>query len=315
MTDCNISIIIPFLNEADSINNLVNELNTINKNINLSLEVIFVDDGSIDQSVELLKNHSQINFKSQVIKLSKNYGSHAALRAGISIAKSDYIGFLYADLQDPVDLIKKMYDQALNSNSNIVWATRNSTDNNYIETLFSRLYAHLMKKFVSKSFPSKGFDIVLFDQKVQKCLNENLEANSSIFLQILTLGFKQTSISYDKKSRKKGESKWTLSKKIKLTLDSFLAFSYFPIKAVTIIGITFFLIGLAWTSYLVIRTILYNDLELGWPSLISILLLGFGITNISLGVLAEYLWRTLDASRKRPIFIIDEINQLNQQHG
>jgi dolichol-phosphate mannosyltransferase len=143
-------------------------------------------------------------------------------------------------------------------------------------------------------------------------LNTNIEANSSIFLQILTLGYKQTTIEYDKKIRAKGKSKWTLSKKIKLFIDSFVAFSYAPIRFVTVIGILLFFTGIIWSTYLIIRKLTYNDLESGWPALVSILLMGFGITNISLGIIAEYLWRTLDASRKRPVFIIDNIIELKK---
>ena len=168
-----------------------------------------------------------------------------------------------------------------------------------------------MKKYAIASYPEKGFDIVMFNKKVQLCLNQTIESNSSVFLQILILGFKQSSISYKKESRKKGKSKWTLSKKIKLLVDSFIAFSYAPIRFVTLIGTTLFIIGLIWTGYIITRKLVYNDLEEGWPALISILTIGFGITNISLGIIAEYLWRTLDSARKRPVFIINEITDLS----
>jgi len=98
-----------------------------------------------------------------------------------------------------------------------------------------------------------------------------------------------------------------LSKKIKLLIDSFVAFSFAPIRLVSIVGIAFFIAGILWTAYIIFRKIVFNDLESGWPALVSILMVGFGITNISLGIIAEYLWRTLDASRKRPVFVIDEI--------
>ena len=167
-----------------------------------------------------------------------------------------------------------------------------------------------MKKYVSTSYPEKGFDIVMFSNKVASVINQNIEANSSIFLQILTLGFQQDFIFYDKQPRENGASKWTLSKKIKLFIDSFIAFSYAPIRFVTIIGITLFISGIGFSLYLLTRKILFNDLVSGWTMLISILTIGFGITNISLGIIAEYLWRTFDSSRKRPVFIIDDIIDL-----
>ena len=180
------------------------------------------------------------------------------------------------------------------------------------EKMFSKFYAYLMKKFAFKNFPEKGFDIVMFNKKVAAEVNRNVEANSSIFLQILGMGFRQTNITYKKRERKTGVSKWTLSKKIKLFIDSFVAFSYAPIRFVTIVGIIFFFVGIFWTGYIIVRKFVFQDLAAGWPALMSILMIGFGITNISLGIIAEYLWRTLDASRKRQVFIIDEIKELNK---
>lgn len=306
-----ISIIIPFLNEEENIVSLVEKLSDyFEKETNFEAEVIFVNDGSTDNSKNLLVEQNHKNYSSKMISFSKNFGSHAALRAGILNSSGDYITFMYADLQDPIQLISQLYDKIEQGNKEIIWATRNTTNNGFFESSFSKIYSRLMKKYVSSSYPEKGFDIVLFSKKVAKVINENIEANSSIFLQILTLGFQQDFIFYDKQPREKGVSKWTLSKKIKLFIDSFIAFSYAPIRFVTIIGISLFISGIGFSLYLFIRKLLYNDLVSGWTMLISILTIGFGITNISLGIIAEYLWRTFDSSRKRPVFIIDDIIDL-----
>ncbi|HEY8933801.1 MAG TPA: glycosyltransferase [Cyclobacteriaceae bacterium] len=307
-----ISIIIPFLNEAENIRTLTDKLdNYCRANQSSSFEIIFVDDGSSDDSVSLLKNSKIESATTKIIKLSKNFGSHAALRAGILHATGDYITFMYADLQDPLELIGNLHQKCLNGNE-IVWATRSETQAGLVERLFSSGYAAMMRKFAVPAFPAKGFDIVMFGKKTQLNLNQNIEANSSIFLQILTLGFKQDTIFYVKDQRKFGKSKWTLSKKIKLFIDSFIAFSFAPIRLVTIIGTILFICGSLFSVYLVLRKLMFNDLEQGWAALISILMIGFGITNISLGIIAEYLWRTLDASRKRPVFVIDEIIDLKK---
>lgn len=306
-----ISVIIPFLNEEENIVSLVTNLSSYFEiETRFSVEVIFVNDGSTDSSKKLLLEQNHKNYSSKIISFSKNFGSHAALRAGILNATGDFITFMYADLQDPLQLISQLYDKIEESNKEVIWATRNSTNNSFLESFFSKFYSILMKKYVSKSFPPKGFDIVMFSQKVSKIINQNIESNSSVFLQILTLGFNQSEILYDKKERKNGSSKWTLNKKIKMFVDSFVAFSYAPIRLVSITGFLFFFTGILWTFYIILRKLMINDLSEGWPALTSILLLGFGITNISLGIIAEYLWRTLDEARKRPVFIIDEIIKL-----
>jgi glycosyltransferase involved in cell wall biosynthesis len=306
----NVSVIIPIYNEYEGIPYLTENLNTFfGQHPHLKPEVIFVNDGSKDGSVERLLDMKHESYRARVISLSRNYGSHAALRAGISIATGELVCFNYADLQDPLELILQMEEKTKEGND-IIWAHRESTIVTLGEKTFSSIYAYLMKKFAFSNFPEKGFDIVMFNRKVANQVRENVEANSSIFLQILGMGFRQSSISYKKRERQTGVSKWTMSKKIKLFIDSFVAFSYAPIRMVTIIGFSMFFIGLLWTIYIVTRKLLYHDLASGWPALISILTIGFGITNISLGIIAEYLWRTLDASRKRPVFIIDKIVEL-----
>jgi polyisoprenyl-phosphate glycosyltransferase len=306
-----ITVIIPFLNEEDNIERLGTELNKFTaEKPHLRFEIILVNDGSTDSSVEMIRK-TKFPSLTKVISFSQNYGSHAALRAGIMHARGKYITFLYADLQDPIENIAVMYDKEMEGND-IVWANRAGTQNSFFERQFSKFYSRLMKKYVNKRYPTKGFDVVLFNRKVAEAVNRNLEGNSSVFLQILNLGFRQDFVEYQKAARKAGKSKWTLSKKIKLLIDSFVAFSFAPIRMVSFIGILFFLIGILWTGYIVARELLFNDLESGWPALMSILMIGFGITNISLGIIAEYLWRTLDASRKRPVFIVDEIIELDQ---
>lgn len=311
MTKNRISVIIPLLNESLNIDYLVGELNRTYSNVgNVDVEIIFVDDGSSDDSFEKLKSSSFGNYGVFLIKLSKNYGSHAAIRAGNQVAKGDYITFQGADLQDTVDLPLLLY-QKISEGFDLVWAIRRTTKVGFLEKLFSGFYAALIKKYAFRNYPQKGIDICMYNKKIQYQLNQNIESNSSLQLQILSFGYKEAYVEYDKLERLHGRSKWTLSKKIKLLIDSFVAFSYAPIRFVTILGFSFFIIGSSWMFYVLWRKIFVGDVNSGWPALISTLLIGFGVTNISLGIIAEYLWRTLDSSRKRPVFIIDKVIEIN----
>jgi len=307
-----ISIISPFLNESGNIGNYIDSLNNFFINKPYSGEVILVDDGSTDNSIELLQGLQFGNYDIKLLKLSKNFGAQAAVRAGIKHATGDYITFLPADLQDPLDLIDRSLEIVREKESDIVYAFRKTTNNSFFESVFSQFYAYMMKKFVNPKFPGKGFDIVFFNKKVKQNLDQNIELNSSIQLQILTLGYSSENVYYDKAERKVGKSKWIFAKKMKLFIDSFVAFSFAPIRLVSMVGIAFFIVGTAWTIYIILRKLIFDDLAAGWPALMSILMVGFGITNISLGIIAEYLWRTLDASRKRPLFIIDEVIELKK---
>jgi glycosyltransferase involved in cell wall biosynthesis len=306
-----ISVIIPFFNEEENIEQLLISLETFFSNTELiKCEVVFVDDGSTDNSVNVFLNNFIIkSFEAKLVKLSKNEGSHSAVRAGLIHATGDYAIFLPADLQDPLELILILSNK-INEGFDIVFASRKNSATGYLNSIFSKIYSNLMRKYVHENYPNNGFDVVFFNRKVIDKLNENIEANSSIMLQIMMLGFRQSYIPYKKEIRKRGVSKWTFSKKVKLFIDSFIAFSYVPIRFVTILGISLFISGIAFSVYLFIRKLLFNDLVSGWTMLITILTIGFGITNISLGIIAEYLWRTFDSSRKRPVFIIDDIIDL-----
>lgn len=304
-----ITIIIPFLNEEENIERLCSTLNDYLASLKpLTFEVIFIDDGSTDNSVNLLKQQAHSEYTAKIIKLSKNFGSLPALRAGIKKASGKYVTFQFADLQDPIELLPRLYKK-VQERSDIVWACRNHA--NKQNPFFSRMYARMMRKYAVPNFPDNGFDIAMFNEKVKEELNENIEKNSSIFLQMLSLGYQQDYIFYDKRDRVAGKSKWTFSRKMKLVVDSFVAFSYAPVRLVTIMGISFAALGFLWMLYIIIHELFIEDLPLGLPALLSVLLMGFGVTNISLGIIAEYLWRTLDASRKRKAFIIDQVFELN----
>jgi glycosyltransferase involved in cell wall biosynthesis len=301
-----ISVIIPFLNEEDNINDLCNTLEDYAKDKEFRLEIVFVDDGSIDRSVMLLKQYDFKYTKAKIITLSRNFGSHAAIRAGVLKSSSDICVFFSADLQEPVSLIGNVYEK-LKEGYDLVSIQKREVKVSFGEKLFSRAYAKLIRKYAVKNFPLGGLNNIMFNKKVKDVLNAYIESNSSIFLQIMNMGFKMSIVDMDYNSRNKGESKWTLDKKIKMFIDSFVAFSFFPIRMVSVLGIIMSLLGLLFSfGILVIKLFHIIPLALGYPTLITVILFGFGITNISLGIIAEYLWRAYDSARGRAVFIINE---------
>jgi len=302
-----ISVVIPFFNEEENIPSLVDELQKAAGNLrHVDLEVVFVDDGSKDGSLEHLKRRTAVFRSVRIVRLSRNFGSQAALRAGILYAKGSYVVFFPADMQYSFDLIAGLYEKC-REGYDLAIAERADTEDGWVERLTSWLYARLLRKFTLIDFPKKGFDVAMFNGKVQAELIRHIEANSSIGLQMLSLGFKRTTVPCYRTQRRSGRSKWTLRKKIKLFIDSFVAFTNAPIRFISIAGIFITIIGLFWAIFVLGRSLFFHGLSPREPILIPFLLLGFGLTNVSLGIIAEYLWRTLDESRKRPVFVIDEI--------
>lgn len=309
-----ISLIVPFYNESENIDDLCPLLDSFAASRTYKLELVFVNDGSTDDSFAKLQAYEFENAAVRLISFTKNYGSHAAIRAGLTTVDSRFAMVFLADMQEPVELIDRLYAEICATGYEVVYAKRAKSENEVYNKVGagSRLYSWLMRRFAVKDYPDGGFDNFIISQKVISILNAHIEPNSSVYLQILSLGFPHSFISCVYNERHRGVSKWTLSKKIKLFIDSFVSFSYIPIRAVSVIGILLALAGFIYALYIIIIKVfnLYQ-FEAGFPTLISLLLIGFGLTNFSIGIVAEYLWRTLDVTRGRPTFVIDRIIEKN----
>lgn len=316
-----ISVVVPFLNEEEGIELFCSTLDQYAASLKFPLELVFVDDGSTDRSVELLEHYHFNHIRSaQLVSFSKNFGSHAAIRAGVMHAKYDICTWLGSDLQEPLELLEKSYALIVENGYDVVNIEKKSIQVSKLNRGFSRFYSHMMQKYAVKSYSSGGISTIVFNGKVKELLNSHVESNSSIMLQIMDAGFKCKTLSMDFHERSAGVSKWTLSKKVKLFIDSFVAFSFMPIRLVSITGMVIFVLGLVIGIIAVINKIINPSVPMGYSTLVSIVALGFGVTNISLGIIAEYLWRTYDAARNRPVFIISETRVLkanadHKDHG
>ena len=269
-------------------------------------EIIFVDDGSGDNSWDEIIKIALIDPNVVTLKLSRNFGSHAAILAGYSFCTGDCGVVKAADLQEDSELILDMYDSWKKGNK-VVLAAREDREEGFFQKLFANTYYLLMRKFVIGSMPKGGFDCFLIDRKVIEVLKLLDEKNSAITLQILWSGFKTDIIYYVRKKREVGKSRWTFSKKIKLIVDSMMSFSYFPVRFISGFGAISFMISAIWGIILTLNKIINGSPVNGWTTIVVLLLLSFGIIMLTLGILGEYIWRILDASRNRPPYIIEDI--------
>lgn len=304
-----ISIIIPVYYNQDNLLPLYADLKEkVLTKLKIDYELIFVDDGSKDNSYKVMLDLAKLDNKIKTIKLSKNFGEHAAILAGLSQCTGDCAVRKAADLQEPSEVIIDMLKKYEEGNK-VVLAVREDREEPITQKAFSNLYAFLMRKLALHNMPKGGFDTFLIDRQVVDILVKMQERNTSLMSQILWAGFDTATIPYVRKKREIGKSRWTLSKKIKLVYDSLLSFSYFPIKLITVCGFLSFII-----SIILLIVIMYQritgiiDVE-GYTSIIMIMLMGFGIIMLSIGVIGEYLWRTYDAARNRPPYIIDKMEK------
>ena len=298
-----LSVIIPAYNEEAIALNTVAKLDEYFAGQPMSVEALFVDDGSHDRTAELLVGASMTHATKRVVRLSRNFGSHAAIRAGFRYATADKAALYFMDMVESPEILGEFY-QKLCEGYGVVASQRIG----YKPSMGSRIYSWLQKKFICPDYPEDGISTFALNERAKCVLNENAESDSSVFLQIYTIGFRKCLIPSRLQDNGARVSRWTLRKKITLLVDSFCSFSHTPIHVVSGVGCAFALCGILYAMVIiVIRLFGFADMALGFPMLISVLLVGFGITNIALGVIAEYLVRVLDASRRRPAFIVDRI--------
>jgi polyisoprenyl-phosphate glycosyltransferase len=312
-----LSIVVPvYYNEAN-LPDTIPRLLSLREKISCELELIFVDDGSKDRSLETLLKHQSMHPRDiVVVKLSRNFGSFAALQAGLTKATGDCVGMISADLQDPPELFIDMVHN-WEKGTKAVFAVRSERDDAKFSKLFSTIYYSLFRRFAIANYPKGGFDCVLMDRQVINDINRIYEKNTNIMTLIFWLGYPYVTIPYKRKRREKGKSKWTIGKRIKLALDSFVGFSYFPIRLLSGLGLIF-----AFSAFIYGAIVFYNwwigkvPVE-GWTALMIMLTLTSGLQMIMLGVLGEYLWRTLDQTRRRPIYVIDKVfdSRLDENHS
>ncbi len=307
--DTLVSIVIPVFNESENIDALLTRLLDIEReNPAYLFEFIAVDDGSRDDTLRLLQGAVADQPNLTVVELSRNFGSHSAITAGMSAATGNCVAVLGADLQEPITLVGSFLE-AWENGSDIVWGVRESRSGEagvspYLSSLFTRLLtgaAHL------DGYPEEGPSGVLCDRRVIEAVLSMPERNRNVLGLIAWSGFSQSRVAFELSPRNAGSSKWTMRKKIKLAVDSFVQFSFTPIRVLAAIGGIVALLGFAYAAFLIVRSLVFSVSVPGWTTVVVLVLIIGGLQLVMLGVLGEYLWRNVDETRHRPLFIVKSV--------
>ena len=306
-----LSVIIPARNEEKNLSSTLSEIKQLISGIMFinDFEIIVVDDHSSDDTFKLIRGMNEGCISA--IRLSKQSGSHNALRAGLSICRGDAALCISADGQDDPMILPEMLD-LLNKNYEVVWAHRKH-DGKFSSLNIFRLFFYFILKICTKhsSVDPATADYFLIGRKMINSINSCDERNTSLFGLITWLGFNQTSVYYERKDRRNGHSKWNFSSRLKLASDWIISFSGIPLKIITSLGFTTALIGLLYAIYIIILGIMELTTP-GWAETIIIVLVLGGIQMIMLGITGEYIWRNLEESRKRPFFIVEDSININR---
>ena len=264
----------------------------------------FVDDGSGDNSYQVMRELARKDARIRIFHLSRNFGSDAATLCGLVNATGDCAVVKAADLQEPSEMLLDMY-RSWQSGNNVVLAVREGREESRSQEFFADLYYAMTRKFALPGMPKKGFDVFLLDRRVIEVLKRMDEPNSALTGQILWSGFKTGVVTYIRRERKIGKSRWTLKKKIRLVADTLFSFSTLPITIVTGLGFLSVVGSVIWAIDALVSKLTGHIDVTGWTMMFIFQLLSFGVVMMTLGLLGAYLWRTFDASRRRPPYLVE----------
>jgi len=303
-----VSVVVPVYYNGLSLPLLFEELTEVEKKLRQKdciLELIFVDDGSGDDSLAQLLEIKHQRPHTRVIKLTRNFGAVHATKTGLRFVTGDCFLVLAADLQDPPDLILAMLDKWLAGCKFVVCVRRNRHDP-LLSQVSSWVYYQLLRLFVIKDYPLGGYDLALMDRVFLPYL-QNTGKNINTPLFSYWLGFKPEFIYYERRRRMHGKSRWSFSKRIKFSLDSLLGFSIVPIRLISMTGILVALMSFAYGALILFNSFRGLADVRGFPTIVVLITFLLGLIIIMLGIIGEYLWRIFDEVNKRPESVIDEI--------
>jgi polyisoprenyl-phosphate glycosyltransferase len=302
-----LSVVLPVYNEAASVPDLLDRLDHQMAALGETrVEIILVDDGSTDDTARLLRAGCASRSHWRYLRLSRNTGSHTAILAGLERSRGRCAVFLASDLQDPPELIPRMLG-AWRQGHHVVWAVRERREGiSFATRALAATFYWLISRLGNAQIPDRGADFALLDRKVIHALLRSVGPAPSLAADIARLGFRQTQIPYVKERRAHGRSSWTLGRKLQAFADAFVSSTCVPLRAMSYLGLGCSLLGMAYAVVIIVLRVVGRLTLTGWPSLmVAVLVLG-GVQMTMLGIIGEYLWRTLEAARNRPLYFLQE---------
>lgn len=303
-----LTVVIPLFNEEAIFPELLKRLKKSVDSITDNYHLLFVNDGSVDRTLDLLKSNAAQDQHVKYISFSRNFGHQNAIMAGITHAKGDAIVIIDGDLQDPPEIIPALYNR-YKEGFHVVYAKRASRKGeSFFKKFTAKFFYRSLKKITSIEIPLDTGDFRIISKEVAECLKEMEEKNKFLRGQISWLGFKQTFIEYDRDERQKGETKFTIKKMLKFAFDGITSFSNFPLQIASFLGFFFSIVAFIVIVYAVYSKYILHQVVTGWTSImISTLFLG-GIQLLCIGIIGEYISRIATDVKKRPSFVVEETN-------
>lgn len=303
-----LSIIIPIYNEEGNIHLLYERISKVAKSITSSYELVFINDGSRDNSLSLIIEKSLLDEHVKYINFSRNFGHQIAFSAGIDFCSGDAVAIIDADLQDPPELIVDLYNK-MKEGYQVVYARRRSrSGESFMKKFTAKLFYRILTKITSIKIPVDTGDFRIMHRKIIEVLKQMPEQQKYLRGQISWAGFNQTYVMYDREERFAGATGYTYKKMIRLALDGITGFSNLPLKFATVAGFIVSGVTFLVSLYALYSRFIAKDYVPGWTSLILAVLFIGGVQLISIGIIGEYMSRMSANVRNRPLYIIENSN-------
>ncbi len=303
-----ISIIVPCYNEEEALPLFYKEIKKIEEKMEyLNFEYIFVNDGSKDKTLEILRKFSKKDDKARYISFSRNFGKEAAMLAGLEYSSGDYVTIMDADLQDPPHLLIEMYNAIENEGYDCV-GTRRVTRKGEppIRSFFARMFYKIINKMSKTEMVDGARDFRLMTRQMVDSILELKEYNRYSKGLFSFVGYKTKWLEYENVERVAGTTKWSFWKLLIYAFEGIIAFSTVPLVIAAIIGILFFIVSFIMIIVIIAKTLMFGDPVGGWPSLVCIIFFVSGVQLFCLGIIGAYLSKTYLETKKRPIYIVKE---------
>jgi glycosyltransferase involved in cell wall biosynthesis len=309
-----LSLIIPIYRNEACIPDLLRAMEDLNRQMSGEFEAVLVVDGSPDRSLELLaKSLPGAAFESQLLALSTNFGSFAAIRAGLASATGDLFAVMAADLQEPPELILQFRDLLRQGEHDVVVGTRQGRDDPFGKRLASAIFWKLYRRFVQRQMPPGGIDVFACNRPFRDQLLELHESNTTLVGLILWMGFRRAEIPYARRARRHGKSAWSFWRRFRYLLDSTFAFSDLPIRVLSFAGAMGMSLSIILMLIVLISKLTHKIEVPGYTATVLTVMFFGGLNALGLGLIGEYVWRTFQNTKGRPSYIVAQRKQFQKK--
>lgn len=299
------SLVIPVYRNEQSLPALLEAVADIDRVVNGDFEAVFVVDGSPDRSYAILREQlPTVPFASQLLVLSRNFGSFAAIRSGLAAARGEFFAVMAADLQEPPELALEFFKQLKNDEADIVVGTRDARSDPLFSRLASQLFWRAYRRLVNRDIPPGGVDVFACNRKFLDHLLLLDERNSSLVALLFWLGFRRSIVPYSRRAREHGKSAWTFRRKLTYMLDSIFAFSDLPIRILLLIGMLGLGVAVLFGLVVVVLRIIGSVAVPGYAATIIMVMFFGGLNALGLGIIGAYLWRAYANTQQRPLAVV-----------